>query len=131
MSERNLVSREELDEEFQKFKSFAFQQNMVNVAVGMVLATAFGKVVTAISNNLIMPIVNYVLSTTGEGWRAAVWKPIPSLTFEVGAFVGSFVDFLLTAVVLYVLYIKIAKPILYPEADAEPAPKVPVCPPSV
>jgi large conductance mechanosensitive channel len=128
---RDMVTRNDLEIELNKFKQFAFAQNMVQVSVGMVLAGAFGKVVSAISNNLIMPLVQYVLSTTGEGWRAAVWKPIPSLTFEIGAFVGSFVDFLLTALVLYVLYVKIAKPILYPEANAEPAPKVPVCPPSV
>ena len=104
--ERNLISREELDQELANFKKFAFANSMVQVAVGMVLATAFGKVVSAISNNLIMPLVNYVISTTGEGWRTAVWKPIPSLTIEVGAFAGSFVDFLLTAIVLYIIYVK-------------------------
>ena len=127
---KELVSREDLENELKGFKKFAFQKSMIDVAVGVILAGAFQKIITAISNGVIMPLANAALSSTGDGWRNAVWKITPNVVIETGAFVGSFVDFLLTALLLYILYVKIATPLLYPEDGNDSPPlKIPIYPP--
>jgi large conductance mechanosensitive channel len=102
---------EKLKIEAENFKKFAFQGNIIQLAVAFILGAAFQKVVTAVSETLIMPIINFALnwlcSTTGTHWRTLTWTPIHGMTFETGAFIGSFVDFLIIAVILYILWIKI------------------------
>ena len=114
-SEKDFVSKEDLEKELKNFKAFALQRSMVDISVGMILATAFGKVIAAISSNLIMPLSGIFFDPDKESWRNYVWVITPSIKIETGAFFGSLIDFLLTALLLYILYIKLAKPILFPD----------------
>ena len=99
----------EAKEELEKFKKFAFQGNMIQMAVAFILSTAFGKVVTALSSNLIMPVVNFTLNlfSPSTQWRTITWTPFHGMTFELGQFLGSFIDFVIIATVLYVIWKKI------------------------
>ena len=51
----NLIGKKEYNE----FKKFAFKKNMVELAIAFMLGGAFQQVVSAISKNLVMPIINY------------------------------------------------------------------------
>lgn len=96
-----------VNDEIKNFKKFAFQSSMIQTAVAFILGAAFTSVVKATSEDLIMPFVNFVIGKTGVAWRTLTFSPWPNITLEVGKFCGSFVDFIITAIILYLVYSKI------------------------
>ena len=99
------------EKEYSEWKKFAFKGQMTQMAIAFMLGAAFGKVVKAISESLIMPIINWGLSFTGENWRTFTLSPLEGLNIEIGVFLGAFVDFMLISIILYILYRKILKPV--------------------
>lgn len=85
-----------------EFKAFALKGNAVDLAVGVVIGGAFGKIVTAIVNDLIMPVVAAVLP--GQEWRTLEVTP---LKFKLGDFLGSVIDFVIIAAVLFLIVKKL------------------------
>lgn len=88
---------------WQDFKSFAFKGNLVDVAVAFVLGAAFSKVVTSLVENLIMPVVSYVMPTRAgwQGWYIGEsTKPI-----RYGAFLGDLLNFFIIAAALFVVIV--------------------------
>jgi len=88
---------------FDEFKSFAFKGNVVDLAVGVVIGTAFGNIVNSLVKNLIMPAVAVITPGDNEytGWTWVINnKPIP-----YGQFLGDIVNFLIVAMALF-LFIK-------------------------
>ncbi len=112
--------------EFENFEKFAFRDKLTDVATAFILGAAFKKLVTSISENLIMPVINFALSQTGSDWRTGSYSPIKGITFETGKFLGDSIDFMLTAVILYILYYKIFKKVA-PEKPTEEPKKI-TCP---
>jgi large conductance mechanosensitive channel len=92
------------EKRLQEFKKFAFKGQMIQMAIAFMLGAAFNAVVKSISENLIMPMVNYGLSHTGSNWREYTWEPVTGLAIEAGQFAGAFVDFLLIAVIFFVVW---------------------------
>src|SRR5437588_11384484 len=85
----------------QDFKSFALKGNVVDLAVAVVIGGAFGKIVSALVADLIMPLVGAVLP--GNEWRTFTVTP---LHFKLGDFLGAVLDFLIIATVLFVVVVK-------------------------
>lgn len=89
------------------FKKFAFKGNVVDMAVGVIIGGAFGKIVTKLVDDIIMPLVSLVLPS-GD-WRAAdkVLRHAPdakdNVSLKYGDFVGGIVDFLIVAIALFLL----------------------------
>jgi large conductance mechanosensitive channel len=81
-----------------EFKTFALKGNAVDLAVGVVIGAAFGKIVSALVDDLIMPLVGALLP--GQEWRDFTLTP---LKFKVGHLLGSVLDFVIIAAVLFVL----------------------------
>ena len=101
----------------QEFKSFVARGNVVDLAVAVVLGGAFGKIVTAFVSGLIMPLVSYVLPK-GD------WQTLVVGKFQVGALMGAVIDFLLIALVVFLVFVKgIASLTRKPEAPAPPPTK--------
>lgn len=89
---------------FDEFKNFAFKGSVVDMAVGVVIGAAFGKIVDSLVKNIIMPAIG--LLTPGDqgyvDWKFAVGsKQIP-----YGLFLGEVVNFLIVAFALYVFMVK-------------------------
>jgi large conductance mechanosensitive channel len=84
------------------FKDFALKGNVLDLAVGVVIGGAFGKIVTALVSDLIMPLVGALLP--GEDWRKFEATP---LKLKVGDLLGSIVDFTIIALVLFVFVVKL------------------------
>ncbi|MFO0896662.1 MAG: large conductance mechanosensitive channel protein MscL [Pirellulales bacterium] len=90
----------------EEFKAFALKGNVVDLAVGVVIGTAFGKIVTSLVNHIIMPAIAFVLPAGPgyEGWvigsKAEGAKNIP-----VGLFLADIVNFIIVALALF-LFIK-------------------------
>ena len=93
-----------VNHEIQDYKNFAFNKNMIAVAIGLIMATSFQKTVTGISDFLIMPIVNYFAGVTNGDWRKWVVHPVNGMNVELGHLLGSILDFVILTLVLYFIY---------------------------
>ncbi len=113
-----------------EFKEFAMKGNVVDLAVGVIIGTAFGKIVSALVDGVIMPGVgnliggvnfadlayvlqNAVIGPDGKETAAAV-------AIKYGAFLQTVIDFMIIAFVLFVV-IKIMNRLKKAEAAAPPA----------
>jgi large conductance mechanosensitive channel len=98
---------------FDDFKTFAFKGNVIDLAVGVVIGGAFGKIVSALVADMIMPIVALVMPT-GD-WRAHglvlrhAADPKNDVVLKWGDFAGAVLDFLVIALVLFLIVAKIIK----------------------
>ncbi len=101
--------------EIHKFGKFAFKERLVDVAIAFIMGVAFQKTVTSLSNNLIMPFLNFFISKTGTNWRKIEWVPFEGMTLEIGQCLGTFLDFFLISLIIYIIYIKIIKQVLVKE----------------
>jgi len=105
---------------YQEFKTFVSKGNVVDLAVAVVLGGAFGKIVTAVVGGLIMPLVGLVMPQ-GD-WQKFVLGP-----FQVGQLLAATIDFLIIALVVFVVVVKgLGRMVKKPE-DA-PAPATKSCP---
>ena len=95
-----IIGKKRLDE----FQKFAFKGQMIQMAVAFMLGAAFNNVVKSISENIVMPVVNYALSHTGSNWREYVWSPAEGMSIELGIFAGAFVDFILIAAIFFMIW---------------------------
>jgi len=84
-----------------EFKEFAVKGNAIELATAVVIGGAFGKIVTSLVTDMIMPFVG--LFTKGESFAA--WKIIlretPLLTLNIGLFIQNIVDFLIIAATIF------------------------------
>ena len=86
------------------FKKFAFKGNVVDLAVGVVIGGAFGKIVSAVVADLVMPIVSLVLP--GGDWRNSgvvlrtAADPKDNVVLKYGDFLGAVLDFFVVALAL-------------------------------
>ncbi len=95
----------------QDFKKFAFKGNVVDLAVGVIVGAAFGKIVAALVADLIMPVVSLALPsgdwrTSGIILRQAA-DAKDNVVLKYGDFVGSVLDFLVVAFVLFLIVSKV------------------------
>jgi len=89
---------------WQEFRSFALKGNVIDLAVGVIIGAAFGKIVDSLVKQLIMPIIGALLP--GEqgylAWKLVVnGKDIP-----YGLFLGEVVNFLIVAAALFLFIVK-------------------------
>jgi large conductance mechanosensitive channel len=95
------------------FKNFAFKGNVIDLAVGVVIGGAFGKIVTAFVSDVVMPVVSLVLPsgdwrTSGLVLRHAA-NAKDDVVLKYGDLAGSTIDFVIVAMVLFVFVSKIIK----------------------
>ena len=130
---------------WEEFKAFAFKGNVIDMAVGVIIGTAFGKIVTSIVNDIFMPILSMLTGSTNlsglflsldfaekakDGYvpyaSAAAANEAGVGTLNYGAFIQNVIDFLLIAVCIF-LFIKLISKFRKKEEEApKPAPNL--CP---
>ena len=98
-----------------EFKAFLLKQNVVALAIAVVIGAALGKLVTALVDDFIMPIVGALIP--GGAWREATWT-VGSVEFLVGDFLSALLNF---AIIGFVAW-RIAKIFIKPD-PAAPATK--------
>lgn len=103
-----------------EFKAFALKGNVIDLAVAVVVGGAFGKIVTALVADLIMPLIGAILPGQDE-WRAFTVTP---LHIKIGDFLGAVVDFTLISAVLFLVLVKLLGSVSKKPA----APTTKVCP---
>jgi large conductance mechanosensitive channel len=100
---------------WREFKAFIIKENVLALAIAVVLGAAIGKVVTAVVDDFIMPIVGAV-TPSGE-WRTATFDVGP-MKFGVGDFLSNLLNFLIIGFVVW----RISKAFIKPAAAAPEAP---------
>ena len=86
---------------FSEFKEFALKGNMFDLAVGLIIGTAFNAVVKSIVENIFMPIVSFIIG--GHDFSALAITVGESAVIPYGAFIQSIINFLVTAFSLFVI----------------------------
>ena len=93
----------------QEFKSFALRGNMVDMAVGVIIGGAFGKIVSSFVNDVLMPPLGMLLGHTDFSSFSVVLNPhkvaegAAAVTWNYGAFIQSCVDFMILAACVFLL----------------------------
>ena len=90
-----------MKETWQEFKKFALKGNLLDLAVAVVIGTAFTAVVNSLVKNILMPLLSYVTPAEG-GYRA--WH---IGRVEVGVFLAEVVNFLIIALVVFLVVVKV------------------------
>ena len=109
-----LTEAEEKSKSFlTEFKSFALKGNVVDLAVAVVIGGAFGKIVSALVADVIMPLVSLVMPDGNWRSHALVLRhaadPKNDVVLRWGDLVGDVLDFLVVALVLFVAVQKILR----------------------
>ena len=89
---------------FDEFKKFAFKGNVIDLAVGVIIGAAFGKIVSSLVEKILMPLVS-VLMPGDQSYTQWKWV-LNGKEILYGAFLGEVVNFLIVALVLFVFIVK-------------------------
>ncbi len=103
-----------------EFKTFLVKQNVLALAIAVVIGTALAKVVSALVADLIMPIATFAIP--GGEWRAAV-VPMGPIRLSVGDFAGAVVDFIIIGFITW----RISKALIKPPPAGAPTKSCPYC----
>ncbi len=101
---------------FSDFKKFISRGNIVDMAIGVIVASAFTAIVTALTNKIIMPCINWLLSIGGAGLDSAYTflkkatlsdgvtvDLANSIYIDWGAFITAIINFILVAFILFIV----------------------------
>src|SRR5690349_5284163 len=104
-----------------EFKAFAMRGNVMDLAVGVIIGAAFGKIVTSLVDNILMPFIGMLLQ--GIKFQDLSIK-VGSAEIKYGLFIGSIIDFIIIAFVIFLL-IKGMNSTMKKEAAAPAPPPAP------
>jgi len=108
-----------------EFKEFAMRGNVIDLAVGVVIGGAFGKIVSSLVDAIIMPVVGVLTGGVNFSTLAIAIGTSPKgepVLLKYGAFIQSVVDFLIIAFVIFVAIRAINRLKKAPAAPAAPPP---------
>ena len=100
---------------FKEFKQFITKGNILDMAVGVIIGSAFSNIVTALTNKILMPLINALLAMGGNGLESAyTYLKIVyledgsidlanSIFIDWGAFITAIINFFLIALVLFTI----------------------------
>lgn len=123
---------------FAEFKEFAMRGNVMDMAVGVIIGTAFGKITTSLVNDVFMPLIGLLIGGVDLGQLNIVLKPevldeagqvvTEAVTLGIGTFLSTVIDFVLVAFVIFLMVKtinqlhKLGKKGEEPQEEEEPAP---------
>ncbi len=126
---------------FEEFKAFIMRGNVLDMAVGVIVAGAFGKITTSLVNDLFMPFISWIFGARDMTALNVIVRPEivneagevtqAAITLGFGTFVATIIDFILIAFVVFMVVkalnaakAKFEKPVEEAPAE-EPAPPAP------
>ena len=108
----------------EEFKAFIVRGNVVDMAVGVIIATAFGKIVTSLVNDIFMPIIGVLIGNMNfSDLQIKLGTPVEGVEQAViryGAFIQEVINFLIIAFCIFV-FIKVVTS-LQKKKEEKPAP---------
>ena len=126
-------------EMFKEFKEFAMKGNVMDLAVGVIIGAAFGKIVTSLINDVLMPVIgllmgkidfsNLFFSLSGGTFATlAEAKKAGAATLNYGLFINALIDFLIIGLVIFLLVKRVNKLRKPAPVAAAAAPTTKECP---
>lgn len=136
---------------FKEFKEFALKGNVMDMAVGVIIGGAFGKIVSSLVNDILMPPIGALIGNTdfsqlrldiskvrdvtsdamqsvgklvGDGAAAAQSAPVEPVYWNYGAFIQQCIDFAILAFCVF-LMVKLMNRLMKKKAQTPPAPPAP------
>jgi large conductance mechanosensitive channel len=110
-----------------EFKEFAMRGNVVDLAVGIIIGGAFGKIVTSLVNDVLMPPIGMLLGGVDFSNLAFTLKQAaagdPAVVIKYGAFINTVIDFVIVAFAIFLLIRAINSFKKKEEAAPAPPPK--------
>ena len=90
-----------------EFKEFAVKGNAIDLAVGVVIGAAFGKIVTSLVNDVIMPPIGMLVGGVDFSYLSATLREktdtAPAIVLKYGVFINTIIDFLIVALAIFAL----------------------------
>ena len=116
-----------------EFKEFAARGNVIDLAVGVIIGAAFGKIVTSLVEQVVMPPIGLVLGRVDFSelkWVLAPENPateaVEEVAIQYGAFINTLIEFVIVAFVVFLMVKGINR--LRREEAADPTPSAPPAP---
>ena len=98
---------------FEEFKKFIMRDNVLDMAVGVIVAGAFGKITTSLVNDLFMPLISWIFGARDMTALNVIVRPEivneagevtqAAITLGFGTFVATIIDFILIAFVVFMV----------------------------
>ncbi len=121
-----------------EFKEFAMKGNMVDMAVGIIIGAAFGRIISSLVSDILMPPIGKAMGgvdfsnlfidlSGGKHASLAAAKAAGAATVNYGLFVNALIDFVIVAFILF-LVVKGMNAMKRAEAAPPPAPTTKECP---
>ena len=117
---------------FSEFKEFISRGNVVDLAVGVIIGAAFGKIVTSLVEQVVMPPIGLALGRVDFSKLEWVLVPedasteaIEKVAIQYGAFINTLIQFLIVAAVIFLMVKAINKLRREKAAEPDPAPAAP------
>jgi large conductance mechanosensitive channel len=117
---------------FGEFKEFISRGNVVDLAVGVIIGAAFGKIVTSLVEQVVMPPIGLVLGRVDFSqlkWVLAPENPateaVEEVAIQYGAFINTLIQFVIVAAVIFLMVKAINKLRREKAAEPDPAPAAP------
>ncbi len=94
----------------QEFKEFAVKGNVMDLAIGVIIGGAFGKIVTSLVNDIVMPAIGVLVGGVDFSNLSAVVTPetvneagevVSAVTINYGVFINTVIDFLIVAFAIF------------------------------
>ena len=115
-----------------EFKEFAMRGNVLDMAVGVILDGAFGKITTSLVNDVFMPLIGTLIGGVDLGKLNIVLKDAvmngeevvaPAVTLGIGTFLTTVIDFILVAFVIFLMIKTINR--FHKKKEEDPKPEEP------
>ncbi|MGE5701559.1 MAG: large conductance mechanosensitive channel protein MscL [Clostridia bacterium] len=104
-----------------EFKKFAMRGNVIDLAVGVIIGAAFGKIVTSVVQDMMMPILGLIIGGINVSELALTFG---DAVIKYGAFLQTIIDFLITAFSIFI-FIKALEKLKRKKEEAPAAPPAP------
>ena len=116
---------------FKEFKEFALRGSVLDLAIGIIIGGAFGKIVTSLVNDILMPPIGLILGKVNFAnlYLNLSGKPYASLadaqaagaaTINYGIFINDIIDFIIVAFVIFLIIRQVNRFTQKPAVPAEP-----------
>lgn len=121
---------------FKEFKEFTLRGNVMDLAVGVIIGAAFGNIVTALTDSFINPLINSIGGAEVGGAIKLPWvdytgldaETASSLSLNYGNFITAIINFLIMALVLFIMLKLVNKVMSIGKKPKKSEPTTKVCP---
>jgi large conductance mechanosensitive channel len=104
----------------QEFRNFALKGNVIDLAIGVIIGAAFGKIIDSLVKHVLMPLIGLVLPGTDE-LKTRVWE-VGGQRIEWGLFLSEVINFVIVALALFLFIVKFLNWVMRTKKEQPPPP---------